>query len=126
MAKRSAFYALSACLVAACSSNPFQPSDINNSVFNTPELFIDQEVRLCGFVLDRFENGNILTSKPTTPDPPLAIGFIAARDRHEPSRYDGKMACVQGTIIRTGCGKEIICSWSRHEFALRETRAVKQ
>ena len=90
MAKRSAFYALSACLVAACSSNPFQPSDINNSVFNTPELFIDQEVRLCGFVLDRFENGNILTSKPTTPDPPLAIGFIAARDRHEPSRYDGK------------------------------------
>lgn len=108
--------------VAACSG--IQSRDEQMTVFLQPQLYVGQSVTVCGYIHDRFEDSNIWPSSYSDRDLGAGLGFIAARQADEKSRYDGHTACVVGEIVRTGCGEDQVCSWSNYRYALKEETIV--
>jgi len=93
------------------------PTSTGRSVFEHPENYVGQHVRLCGYIHEQFEDTNIWISRQSSEDPHgLGLEFISATySANSPSRWHNRTACVTGTIFKTNCfeeldGKEIICT----------------
>lgn len=90
-------------------------------VFNSPEKYLGQHVTVCGFVHDRFEDQNIWPSRATV-DGETGLGLEIDVSGSEKSAIDGKTICLEGQLIRRGCGTDLVCTASNYEFALRISR----
>lgn len=98
------------------------------SPFENPENYEGRSVRVCGFVTSGFEDGNIWASRETawrdlpldrSPTGGLALvaGYLEASRRFD--HLNGRVTCLSGVIIRTGCGDENICNWTPFRYGLR-------
>ncbi len=91
----------------------------NLNVFRNPQSFVGQQVRLCGYIRDAFEDGNIWASRRAMDEDGLGLGFVSDRDPEAPGPWHEQTRCVTGEIVRSGCAEENICFWSHFPYALR-------
>lgn len=107
-----------ALVLGACASS--EPRTEDSGVFRNLQNYVGQEVRLCGYIRDVFEDGNIwINKRAVDEDGGLGLGFISNRALEAPGPWHNQTRCVTGEIVRTGCAQENICSWSNFPYALR-------
>lgn len=108
--------------LTACATISARDADI----FERPELNLEQEVTLCGYIRSAFEDNNIWIDRNAwvlraDGDPHVGLGL-----RPDPydllARKHDRRGCVRGEVIRTGCGEEAICTDSSFPYAIRLTR----
>lgn len=102
-------------IYSGCVATP-EHMESSANIFHSPERYVGEVVTLCGYIHDRFEDGNIWPSREMGG----GVGFIPSRSPDVPSDFDGKVACVTGQIVETGCGASKICTWSSYRFALKQ------
>ena len=112
-----------AVLLTSCATTP------SSDVFEHAERYEGRAVRVCGFVTVGFEDGNIWESRDSVwsnlpLDRPPTGGLALVGPYSEPTRrldhLNGRMACLSGTIVMTGCdGEDNICNWTPFTYGLR-------
>ena len=91
-------------------------------VFANPAAYVGKRVQLCGFFHAAFEDLNVWASRRSVSPYEGGLGFIPAPPAGAEKRLHTKSACIQAEIVRSGCGEEMICSWSNFPYAAREVR----
>jgi hypothetical protein len=109
-------------VLGACVSA--DQSNEDREIFRNPRDHVGQRVRLCGYIRDAFEDGNIwVNQRAMEADGGLGLGFISDRPPETSGPWHGQIKCVTGEIVRTGCAEENICPWSNFPYALRASIA---
>lgn len=104
--------------LGACASPELRTDD--TEIFRAPQNYVGQQVGLCGYIRDTFEDRNIWANQHAVDeDGDLGLGFISNRALEAPGPWHNQTRCVTGEIVRTGCAQESICSWSNFPYALR-------
>lgn len=94
----------------------------SDDVFSKPAAYVGQTVQVCGFFHEEWENSNVWRNEAAAKALEPGLGFIpATRAKSERGKYHLKYVCVRGEIVRTGCGVDLICTWSIYPFALKES-----
>jgi hypothetical protein len=103
--------------VWACASGG--STSANLDVFRNPQNFLGQQVRLCGYIRDAFEDSNIWVTRRALDEDGLGLGFLSDRALQAPGPWHAQTRCVTGEIVYTGCAKENVCGWSNFPYALK-------
>lgn len=92
-----------------------------DDVFSRPVAYVGHSVQLCGFFHEQWEDSNVWRNEAAAKALEPGLGFIpAARAKSELGKYHLSYRCVRGEIVRTGCGVDLMCTWSIYPFALKE------
>jgi hypothetical protein len=92
-----------------------------DDVFSRPVAYVGRAVQLCGFFHETWEDSNVWRNEAAARALEPGLGFIPApRAKLERGKYHLKHSCVRGEIVRSGCGVDLICTWSTYPFALKE------
>jgi hypothetical protein len=90
----------------------------SGDIFKNPARFAGKKVKVCGYVRNEFENQGIWLSRSDYQKDENGLGYIAGAKSATSGQFNGSTRCVSGSIVRTGCGKELMCNQSSAEFAL--------
>ena len=117
MIERLAF-AAAALLLTACVTVSTDAADI----FKRPGAYLEQEVRVCGYIRSEGENNNIWMDRNAWRQGANAGLGLRIQPYNLLADEHDQNACITGVVIRTGCGEETICTDSNFPYALRVVR----
>ena len=107
-----------ALLIAVCGCAPSSQT----TVYRAPADFVGKEVTVCGLIHYAFEDQNIWPSRREQRRAGVGLGITFADDTDDWGKsFDRRRACVKGTIERTGCAEELICTQTSYQYGVLVT-----
>ena len=100
---RGLTFCATALWVAGCAGAV--PDNESEAVFSNPAAYVGKQVRLCGYIHDRFEDTNIWPSRSASLRGERELGFFDD-DKARMHELDGKSVCIKVEIVRTGLGEK--------------------
>ena len=92
---------------------------VSHDIFDAPASYVDNRVRLCGFLAFRFENNNIYPSRSAIEDDVSGLGVSTDSIEHDNLKeLDNRFVCLSGIMYYRGCSKERICTSSSFLYAI--------
>lgn len=104
-------------ILCACTGINTQGSQ--DIIFENPERHLGSDTEICGFLVYGSEDHNFYPNKTYKREREIGLGITNGKVSVDKlKRLDGKYTCLKGEIYNRGCGKDLICTDSTHEFAL--------
>ncbi|WP_156811949.1 hypothetical protein [Robiginitomaculum antarcticum] len=102
-----------------CACSGVSKVSLEEEIFLTPEKFVGDTPKVCGYVIYSSEDHNFYPSKNELRDREFGLGVTQGKlsEKYLES-LDGRYVCLSGRLYKRGCGRDLICTDSTHEFAL--------
>jgi len=114
--KNISIYFVFSILCACTGINTHGSQDI---IFENPERHLGSVTEICGLLVYGSEDHNFYPNKKERREREMGLGITNGKVSVDKlKKLDGKYTCLRGKIYNRGCGKDLICTDSTHEFAL--------